>query len=103
MPIGMSFCGFLASSAVVETASKPMYEKNITPAPRRMPLQPNSPKCPSFGGMNGTPIGMVDERDSETYEEEYDRHFYYHDHVIEVGGLTYAITRRVVTIATYEQ
>ncbi len=29
MPIGKSRCGFLASCAVVETASKPMYAKNI--------------------------------------------------------------------------
>ena len=29
MPIGKSRCGFLASCAVVETASKPMYAKNM--------------------------------------------------------------------------
>ena len=29
MPMGKSRCGFLASCAVVETASKPMYAKNM--------------------------------------------------------------------------
>ncbi len=53
MPIGMSRDGFFASCAAVETASKPMYAKNITPAPRSTPLQPNSPNDPAFGGMNG--------------------------------------------------
>ena len=33
MPMGMCFCGFLASCAAVETASKPIYAKKITPAP----------------------------------------------------------------------
>ena len=30
MPIGMSRCGFFASCAAVETASNPIYAKNIT-------------------------------------------------------------------------
>ena len=49
----MSRCGLRASCADVDTASKPMYAKKITPAPRRTPLQPYSPKVPVFGGMNG--------------------------------------------------
>ena len=53
IPIGMSRAGFFASCAAVDTASNPMYAKNITPAPRRMPLHPNSPKLPVLGGMNG--------------------------------------------------
>ena len=53
MPIGMSRVGFLASCAAVETASNPMYAKNITPAPRRTPLQPNRPNSPVFGGTIG--------------------------------------------------
>ena len=35
--------------AAVETASKPMYAKNITPVARSTPLQPNEPKWPVFG------------------------------------------------------
>src|SRR3954468_4048046 len=53
MPIGMSRAGLRASCAAVETASKPIYAKNITPAPRSTPLQPNCPNAPRFGGMNG--------------------------------------------------
>jgi hypothetical protein len=34
MPRGMSRCGLRASCAAVETASKPMYAKKITAAPR---------------------------------------------------------------------
>ena len=40
MPIGMSRCGFRASCAAVETASKPMYAKKTRPAPRRTPETP---------------------------------------------------------------
>ena len=46
MPRGMSRCGFRASCAEVDTASKPMYAKKITPAPRRTPLQPYSIRTP---------------------------------------------------------
>jgi hypothetical protein len=53
MPIGRSRCGFLASCAAVETASKPMYAKKMTPAPAVMPPQPNSPCFPVGSGMNG--------------------------------------------------
>src|SRR6267378_1568340 len=58
MPIGISFCGFLASCAAVLTASNPMYAKNTIAAPVNTPLQPNSPgtATPSLtvcGGMNG--------------------------------------------------
>ena len=35
MPIGMSFFGFLASWAAVETASKPIKAKKTTAAPRK--------------------------------------------------------------------
>jgi len=34
----MSFCGFFASCAAVETASKPMYAKKIIAAARKIPL-----------------------------------------------------------------
>jgi hypothetical protein len=37
----------------VLTTSKPIYAKKIKPAPRKIPLHPNSPKCPVLGGMNG--------------------------------------------------
>src|SRR5690242_12744165 len=53
MPIGMSRCGLRASCAAVETASKPMNAKKLTPAPRSTPLRPYSPKWPALGGMNG--------------------------------------------------
>src|SRR5215472_8596480 len=53
MPNGRSFCGFFASCAAVETASKPIYAKKTTLAPRIMPDHPYSPKCPRFFGMNG--------------------------------------------------
>jgi len=53
MPNGRSRCGFFASCAAVETASKPMYAKNMTAAPRSTPLQPKLPKLPVFGGMKG--------------------------------------------------
>src|SRR5581483_11124343 len=53
MPTGMSRDGFSASCAAVDTASKPMYAKNITPAPRSTPLHPNEPNAPVFGGTNG--------------------------------------------------
>ena len=53
MPIGMSRDGFFASCAAVDTASKPMYAKNMTPAPRRTPLHPKLPNAPVFSGTNG--------------------------------------------------
>src|SRR5882762_2640140 len=65
MPIGMSFCGFLASCAAVLTASNPMYAKNTIAAPVNTPLQPNSPGTgtPSLtvcGGMNGCQLaGLI--------------------------------------------
>src|SRR5262245_59848235 len=53
IPIGMSFCGFFASWAAVETASKPIYAKKITAAPRIIPLQPYLPNSPVFSGIKG--------------------------------------------------
>ena len=38
MPIGMSRCGFLVSSAAVATMSKPMKAKKTSAAPVKMPL-----------------------------------------------------------------
>jgi len=43
MPIGMSRCGFLVSSAAVATMSKPMNAKKTRAAPVKMPLTPNDP------------------------------------------------------------
>src|SRR5713101_7304992 len=40
MPMGRSRCGFLASCAVVETASNPIYAKNMYAAPAPMPPNP---------------------------------------------------------------
>ena len=39
-PIGTSLFGFSVSSAAVETASKPMYAKNITAVADIIPLNP---------------------------------------------------------------
>jgi hypothetical protein len=59
MPIGMSRCGFFASPAAVDTASKPTYEKNTMVAARKMPPQPNVPG-PSEAGMNGCQLaGLI--------------------------------------------
>ena len=51
MPIGMSRCGFFASCAAVETASKPMYAKKMIPEAAQDAGQPNSPDVPVFSGM----------------------------------------------------
>ena len=51
IPRGMFFCGFWVSSLAVETASKPMYEKNPSAAPCQMPLKPL--------GANGVQFGAV--------------------------------------------
>src|SRR5437899_8035390 len=59
MPRGMSFWGFFASCAAVDTASNPMNAKKMTPAPRSTPLQPNSPNLPLFGGMNGCQFALL--------------------------------------------
>ena len=56
MPTGRSFCGLRVSCAAVETASKPMKAKKMTPAPASTPLQPNSPKVPVFSGMKGVQL-----------------------------------------------
>ena len=40
MPRGKLRCGSRVSSAAVETASKPMYEKNASEAPVQMPAKP---------------------------------------------------------------
>ena len=49
MPMGKSRCGFLASCAVVVTASNPMYAKNMYAAPAPIPLNPMGAKeCQSL-------------------------------------------------------
>src|SRR6202047_1541490 len=52
MPIGRSRCGFLASCAVVETASNPIYAKKIYAAPAPIPPKPIGANvdqsCPQF-------------------------------------------------------
>src|SRR3954470_4266837 len=51
MPMGMSRFGFFASSAVVETASKPMYAQKTIAAPVAMPEKPfgaNGCQCAGF-------------------------------------------------------
>src|ERR1700681_4738516 len=49
IPIGKSRCGFFASCAVVETASNPIYAKNMYAAPTLIPLKPIGAKlCQSL-------------------------------------------------------
>src|SRR5208337_1015619 len=57
MPMGISFCGLIDSWATVETASKPIYAKKTTAAPRTIPLQPYSPG-PRLGGMKAA-VGLL--------------------------------------------
>src|SRR3972149_4167142 len=59
MPIGMSFCGFLASWGGVHPASKPRYAKNTMPAPVMTPVQPYSPRTPVFSGMKGDQLAAL--------------------------------------------
>ena len=62
MPNGMSRCGFFASCAVVDTASKPMYAKKMIAPPRITPLHPNSPNVPVLAGTNGVQFdGMMNQ------------------------------------------
>ncbi len=51
MPIGRSRLGQRHSSAVVETASKPMKAKNTTAAPAWIPAQPLGAKGCQFSGL----------------------------------------------------
>ncbi len=50
MPIGKSRCGFFVSSAVVETASKPMKAKKTIAAPPMMPPNPLGANGCQFAG-----------------------------------------------------
>ena len=57
MPIAMSRCGFLVSSAVVATMSNPMNAKNTSAAAVKMPVTPNDPganprSCSSDGALS---------------------------------------------------
>ena len=70
MPIGMSRCGFFASCAAVETASKPMYAKKMMPAACTTPLQPNWPNIPVFGGMNGYQLAPSIDPHAEADEQD---------------------------------
>ena len=83
--MGMSRCGFLASCAAVETASKPMYAKKITPAARSTPPQPN-------GGAQGRrnkwlPVLPIDIGQPDGDERQDYRKFNSHDDVVEGRGL----------------
>ena len=49
MPMGRSRCGFLASCAVVDTASNPIYAKKMYAAPAPIPEKPYGAKlCQSL-------------------------------------------------------
>ena len=50
MPIGTSRCGFLASSACVDTESNPIYAKKMMAAPASTPTgSPAALDCPNTG------------------------------------------------------
>src|SRR5208337_3427294 len=70
MPIGKSRCGRLASCAVVETASNPMYAKKIYAAPAPMPEKPMGAKacqsCPQFDGLTYRMPRMMTNNTTET-------------------------------------
>ena len=51
IPIGTSRLGFLASSACVETESKPIYAKNIIAAPASMPNRSAVAVRPAENGL----------------------------------------------------
>ena len=51
IPMGMSRFGLRASSAVVETASKPMYAKKTIAAPVITPCTPFGANGCQFGGL----------------------------------------------------
>src|SRR6478672_12654249 len=53
-PIGMLRCGFLVSSAAVETASKPTYAKKIEAAAPRIPVPDELKGLPQPRGANGS-------------------------------------------------
>src|SRR5215472_884963 len=56
IPNGMSFCGLRASSAAVETESKPMYVKKIIAPPARTPANPEGANgCKLTGFINIPP------------------------------------------------
>ena len=52
MPRGKSRCGLRVSSAAVETASKPMYEKKASEAPVQMPCKPLGAKGCQCAGLH---------------------------------------------------
>ena len=63
IPIGMSRCGFLVSSAAVATMSNPMKAKNTRAAPVKMPVMPNEPgatprSCSSDGTLVAPSAGV---------------------------------------------
>ena len=60
MPMGISRCGFLVSSAAVATMSKPMKAKNTSAAAVKIPVMPNEPgekprSCSSDGVLWAPP------------------------------------------------
>src|SRR5579864_1587545 len=67
IPNGMSFCGFFASCAAVDTASNPMYAKNTKVAPRMIPDHPYDPNDPVFAGMNGCQFAVINAQCPNAY------------------------------------
>ena len=86
----MSRCGFRASWAAVETASKPMYAKKITAAPRMMPDQPNSPNVPVFGGISGVKLVASTNHDAGDDHEQHDGDLDDHHDAVHRRGFAHA-------------
>ncbi len=90
MPNGKSRAGFLASSAVVETASKPMYAKKMNAAPPNMPARiPNGKYAPraGVGTRRQMVVRRVDMADADGNEEENYRQFDRDDDRVDGAGL----------------
>ena len=78
MPIGRSRWGFLASCAAVETASKPMYAKKMTPAPAAEGAVVGLHRL----GDERLPVPRIDIRRAESDDEQDDRDLDDHDEVV---------------------
>src|ERR1700740_2630705 len=79
MPMGMSRFGLRVSSAAVETAAKPMYEKKISAAPARTPV-------PAVGEERREVV-QVAVPEADTDEQDEDRDLDRHHDVVEDGAL----------------
>ena len=81
----MSRDGFFASWAAVDTASNPMYAKNMTPAPRRIAAPAELAERAVFGGMNGVRLARFDVRRAGDDEDDEHRDLDDDEHGVRVG------------------